>query len=88
MLLARLTAGGCIDKHNDGDGSHRLVHKIQVPLLTNEKARMFVQPDWKHLEEGRACELNSLVIHGAENQGSSDRIHLIFECYNRPASEG
>ena len=32
--------------------------------------------------EGEAVEVNNLGVHGVENRGSTDRIHLIFEYYD------
>ena len=31
--------------------------------------------------EGYAYEVNNLAPHAVENQGSTDRIHLMFEVY-------
>ncbi len=39
-MLARLAAGHRIDRHMDGEGSHPLTHRIQVPLQTNPRATL------------------------------------------------
>lgn len=82
VMLARLAAGAVIDKHRDGAGSNLYTHKIHIPLQTNERARMFILDDYFHLNEGNAYEVNNLVQHAAENLGTEDRIHLIFEVFD------
>ncbi|PYS74607.1 MAG: aspartyl beta-hydroxylase [Acidobacteria bacterium] len=83
IMLARLAAGAVIDRHTDGAGSNLFTHKIHVPLQTNERALMFIRDQPFQLKEGHAYELNNLVPHGAENLGTEDRIHLIFEVFDQ-----
>ena len=84
-MLARLAAGAFIDRHTDGAGSNLCTHKIHVPIETNEQARMFIGDSDFHLEAGRAYEVNNIVPHAVENQGATDRIHLIFEVFDQAA---
>ena len=83
VMLARLKAGHGIDRHVDGGGSHPYVHKIHVPLETNPGAVLHVDGVDFHLAAGRAFEVNNLAPHGAFNAGNADRIHLIFEVFDR-----
>jgi len=82
VMLARLAAGHAIDRHRDQGLSNHLTHKIHVPLQTNSQTKMFIKPDEYHLETGRAYEVNNLIGHGVENNGDTDRVHLIFECFD------
>ena len=43
---------------------------------------MYIAPHYYHLQEGQAYEVNNLIGHGVENHGATDRIHLIFECFD------
>jgi hypothetical protein len=86
VMLARLRAGSTIDPHVDGRGSNLVSHKIHVPLVTNPDALFYVNGKVRHLEAGRAYEVNNIVRHGADNRGSEDRIHLIFEHYDAAAN--
>lgn len=79
VMLARLKAGYGIDKHIDGSMSYYFLHKIHIPIQTNEKALFYIEPNTYHLKEGMAYEVNNIVPHAVENQGEEDRIHLIFE---------
>lgn len=84
VMLARLAAGAIIDRHTDGNaGSHPHTHKIHIPIITNEQARMFIRDRYFHLKEGCAYEVNNLVPHTVENFGATDRIHLIFEVFDQ-----
>tara|TARA_R110002072_G_scaffold303069_1_gene492567 strand:+ start:41122 stop:41694 length:573 start_codon:yes stop_codon:yes gene_type:complete len=85
VMLARLEAGHEIDRHRDAGPSNYLTHKIHVPLQTNSEARMYIRPDYHHLRVGQAYELNNVISHGVENHGKTDRIHLIFECFDPTA---
>ena len=83
VMLARLAAGGVIDRHVDGAGANLFTHKIHVPLETNPRVTFFVNDRPFHLEEGRAYEVNNIAPHAAENLGTTDRIHLIFEVFDQ-----
>lgn len=81
VMLARVAAGGDISGHYDGEASH-YIHKIHVPLITNEKALFRVGRKEIHLPVGEIFEVNNKRNHAVRNNGTTDRIHLIFECYN------
>lgn len=82
IMLARLSAGSVIDRHIDGAGSNLVTHKVHVPLQSNPDALFYIGDQTRHLEVGRAYEVNNIAPHGVENKGSEDRIHLIFEHYD------
>ncbi|WP_029140166.1 aspartyl/asparaginyl beta-hydroxylase domain-containing protein [Citromicrobium sp. JLT1363] len=80
-MLARLKAGHYIDLHSDGTGAPPRCHKIHVPLITNPDAIFHIGEQSFHLPAGEAVEVNNMKKHGAENAGTQDRIHLIFEVF-------
>lgn len=86
-MLARLTAGQFIDLHSDGPGSNLRTHKIHVPLITDERVFFLSGADAGrfHLAYGRAWEVNNVAPHGGLNDSDVDRIHLIFEVFDRAA---
>ncbi|AQA00236.1 hypothetical protein BWQ93_18565 [Sphingopyxis sp. QXT-31] len=86
-MLARLEAGQLIDLHRDGAGSNLRTHKIHVPLITNPGAFFLCGPNRHHLAYGRAWEVNNIAPHGGVNEGDADRIHFIFEVFDRAATE-
>lgn len=83
VMLARLAAGEHIDEHIDGAGSNLMTHKIHVPIQTNSAAFFETNGEKFCLSEGRAYEVNNLARHSASNSGEQDRIHLIFEVFER-----
>ena len=82
VMLARMAPGGVIKPHVDANPSAKWPHKIHVPLLTNPGVRFLVGEQVYHFPEGEAVEVNNLGIHAVRNDGTSDRIHLIFEYYD------
>ncbi|MEP5152711.1 aspartyl/asparaginyl beta-hydroxylase domain-containing protein, partial [Planktotalea sp.] len=82
IMLARLSAGAVIDRHIDGAGSNLVTHKVHVPLQTNPGAVFYIDDEERHLEVGRAYEVNNIAPHGVQNTGDEDRIHLIFEFFD------
>jgi len=81
VMLARLPASGQIFDHSDRAASY-FIHKIHVPLITNEKTMFRVGQQEQHLRVGEIVEVNNKRNHAVRNDGDQDRIHLIFECYS------
>jgi len=79
VMLAKLKAGYGIDAHRDGSPSYYFLHKIHIPIDTNDNVDFFIDPNHYNLKEGMAYEVNNIVSHSVMNNGSTDRIHLIFE---------
>jgi len=82
IMLAKLTAGGNIKAHKDGNAAATFPHKIHIPIKTNDKVNFFVNPKTYNFKTGHAYEVNNLAAHFVENLGEEDRIHLIFEYFN------
>jgi len=87
VMLARMAPGGIIHPHEDSNPAAKWPHKIHVPLQTNDQVSFFIGEQAYHLAEGEAVEVNNMIRHGVENRGSTDRIHLIFEYYDRDQPE-
>ena len=81
VMFAKLPAGGKIAPHVDVAASH-YIHKIHVPLITNEKTIFDVGGRKEQLRAGEITEVNNKTSHAVRNDGDEDRIHFIFECYN------
>lgn len=87
IMLARLKAGASIPMHIDLSPSAEVPHKIHVPLWTNKKVLFLAEKMAYHLREGIAYEVNNRIRHGGINQGTDDRIHLIFDYYDAAGQE-
>ena len=82
IMLANMAPGGVIHPHRDMGPAARWPHKIHVPLLTNERVKFFIDPEYHHFQEGYAFEVNNLGVHAVKNEGDTARVHLIFEYYD------
>jgi hypothetical protein len=82
VMLARMAPGGVIHPHKDMNPAAKWPHKIHVPLVTNDRVTFFVHGQPYHFGEGSAVEVNNMRTHAVTNEGTTDRIHLIFECYD------
>lgn len=82
VMLARLLSGQSIDRHVDGAGANLHTHKVHVPLVSGPSAVFTIEGEERHLEVGRAYEVNNVARHSARNDEKFHRIHLIFEHYD------
>ena len=87
VMLARMAPGGIIHPHQDANPAAKWPHKIHIPLLTNDEVAFTVGKTDYHFPEGEAIEVNNMGIHAVANRGETDRIHLIFEYYDRDQPE-
>lgn len=83
IMLARMAPGGVIQPHRDANPAAKWPHKVHVPLLTNPDVTFFIDGVGHKIAEGEAVEVNNMAVHAVENRGSTDRVHLIFEYYDR-----
>lgn len=82
VMLARMAPGGVIKPHRDANPAAKWPHKIHVPLLTNDQVTFFVDGVGYRFVEGEAVEVSNMAVHAVENNGATDRIHLIFEYFD------
>jgi len=82
VMLARMAPGGVIKPHRDANPAAKWPHKIHVPLLTNDRVVFFIDGVGYHFVEGEAVEVSNMAVHAVENNGDTDRIHLIFEYFD------
>lgn len=87
VMFARMMPGGFIQPHRDNNPAAKWPHKIHVPLLTNPKVDFLVGRTVHHFLEGEAVEVNNMGPHAVRNGGTTPRIHLIFEYYDRDQPE-
>lgn len=80
MLIALHPPGLVVNTHVDGE-----VKKLHIPFYTNSDA-VFTFGENKerkyHMELGKGYIINTLVPHGTENLGSTERVHLLSRVDN------
>lgn len=84
-MAVRLPPGGRITPHVDEHESLRVSHRIHLPLITNPRVRFFIDGVPHRFEAGRAVEVNNQLSHSVMNDGTSGRVHFIFDYL--PAAE-
>ncbi len=82
-FLTRLKPGGILNYHADRGEFLETIHRLHLPIKTNEKALYFVEDEWIHWKKGSVYEFDNQRIHNIKNDGDSDRIHLIINLYPR-----
>jgi len=87
VMLARMPPGGSIHPHRDANAAAKWPHKIHVPIQTNDQVTFFVDDVGYSFAEGEAVEVNNMGVHAVTNEGTTDRIHLIFEYYDMDQPE-
>jgi tetratricopeptide (TPR) repeat protein len=78
-LLAKLAAGGEIPRHTDAGYSLMNCHRVHLPIITNGGVEFFVGGESVHMRAGELWEINNATMHGVENRGGDDRVHLIID---------
>ena len=78
-MAVRLPPGARIRPHVDEHDSLRVSHRIHLPLVTNPRVRFFIDGVPHRFEPGHAVEINNQLSHSVVNDGSSDRVHFIFD---------
>lgn len=64
-----------IDLHPDNDE----FLKIHIPIETNPDAWFLYEDEKFNMQVGNAYLVNTTILHGTDNRGSTDRVHLIFK---------
>jgi hypothetical protein len=79
ILLAKLCAGGKIEEHVDSGYSLLEVHRLHMPLITNEQTTFLFGGTEKRMAAGDCWEINNGHKHAVFNNGIEDRVHLILD---------
>lgn len=53
--------------------------RFHLPLVTNPDARMLADGDLFHFEAGHVYLFNNGCVHAASNEGTADRLHLVWD---------
>jgi hypothetical protein len=79
-MLAKLNAGTVIPKHMDKGPLTAKTHRIHVPVLTNDGCLFSVGDESMNLKPGQIWIIDNVNrYHSVENNGNSDRVHLIID---------
>lgn len=91
--IATLPPNTLIKLHYDGKWSHQNSNRIHIPITSNDgSVNTWVNTKCK-MNPGMFYEINNRVLHGALNNGTTNRTHLIIDfidpiLYDKEISEG
>lgn len=79
VLFTKLPANKAIEKHTDPGYYLSVVHRLHIPIITNDKCYFNIDNNIVNMKEGYLYELNNQLEHSVQNDGEIDRIHLIVD---------
>jgi aspartyl/asparaginyl beta-hydroxylase (cupin superfamily) len=71
-----------VGRHTDAQQPNWL-HRVHVPLATNNASFMFVGELQHNLSVGSAYLIDTTVAHAVSNNGETPRIHFMFDVKSR-----
>jgi hypothetical protein len=81
VRFLRLVPGARIREHRDHDLTLESGEaRIHVPIVTNPQVLFFLDAERVEMQPGECWYLNFSLPHWIENQGETDRIHLVIDC--------
>ncbi|MBR9831060.1 aspartyl/asparaginyl beta-hydroxylase domain-containing protein [bacterium] len=88
IRLMNLAAGTQINTHIDHDSGYEDgVFRIHVPIVTNEKVCFILNEKAIQMKAGEAWYTNVNLPHSVENNGTTDRVHLVIDCVRNEWSD-
>ena len=82
IMFAKLKVHGEITPHVDTAIALQLVHRIHIPIVTNEHVHFFINGVDYNLHVGEVVSVDNTRMHSVQNHGEEDRIHLIVDYYH------
>jgi hypothetical protein len=81
MYITVNSPGVVVLPHVDDKNMPRKIYRIVIPIQTNDKATWTVDEGIIHLDAGTVNLLDPSLKHGTQNDGDTDRVHLMFEIF-------
>lgn len=80
-LIVNLRPGGKIKEHKDEGAYAAATERFHYPIETNPEAVSKIGTEEVHMPAGTLWWFNKDEPHSAVNGGTSNRVHLIFDCW-------
>jgi hypothetical protein len=78
-LFIKLPAHKDVMKHLDRMDYLGVVRRHHIAIETNDDVLFSVNGEEKNMKVGECWEINNSFLHGVENNGDTDRIHLMLD---------
>ena len=79
LMIVKLPTKSNVMSHTDIGLDLRCVHRIHVPIKTNQKVETTINYKQFYMEKGNIYSFNNTLEHGIQNNSSEDRIHFILD---------
>ncbi len=79
LMLAELAPGRAITPHRDRGSALALVHRCELPIVTNDNVSFVVDDEDFKLQAGTVYEFDNTRIYAVSNHGDQRRIDLICD---------
>lgn len=79
IMFAKLLPYKQITRHMDKSDLLKSIHRIHIPIITNNKVKFFLDSQSFFLENGYIYEINNCGYHSVSNLSDQDRVHLIID---------
>jgi hypothetical protein len=81
-MIVKLKSGGYIPPHIDTGNYFINGSRIHVPIKTSRKALFYLDDKKINMKVGKFYQIdNTNIEHSVSNDGSDDRIHIIFDLF-------
>jgi hypothetical protein len=81
VRLLKLQSGSRIREHRDFDLGWRYgVVRVHLPVQTNPGIEFFLDGERVSMNEGESWYLDLALPHRVDNNGETDRVHLVMDC--------
>lgn len=79
ILLIKLPQESDITPHFDRDEYFNLTRRFHVPIISNNLVKFSVGDETINMKEGECWEINNKRMHKVINNGTDERVHLLFD---------
>lgn len=84
-VLAKLPSQGKVTGHYDVGGALQRAHRFHIPILTNDAMDFLIAGERVPFKVGSLIEINNQKYHQVDNNGGTDRFHLIIDYWHGDA---
>ena len=78
-LFIKLPPTKDVHSHTDKGDYLGIIRRHHIPIITNDNVKFYVGDKFKQMREGECWEINNSLMHSVENNGNTDRVHLMFD---------
>ena len=79
VLITRLKPGGHIASHRDTEQHASYYERFHIVLQSNDHCMFHCGDDTLAMKPGECWAFNNQIEHSVENNGTTDRVHLIVD---------